>query len=121
MFTTEWMGRAWRGQERLGIVFWKNGFVYPLHYLMYIGLGIGLKALTIEFKLTQFSHEFTSWCITLIWLLSPYWIWWACTVWKCRKNAEIKFWKYPAIIAASIILVGASILTYGGIMDMFFW
>jgi hypothetical protein len=111
-FSMEWMDRAWSGEERLGRVFWKYGVLYLALIIVGTSIISGVRSVSLALKATPPSsstgQNSVLWIMCCLSLLSLYSIWWVLTVWKCRNETEGKFWKYPAIIVASVWAVGST-------------
>jgi len=84
-----WIGRAWRGEERLWKVYWIYGWV--------VGVVFNIISNVIENKIGTILLGVVA-IIYLIWLLVA--------EWRCAFNADWKFWSYVVRVLVIICVIG---------------
>jgi hypothetical protein len=76
---------AFRGQERLVIVFWAY----------YVGLGFIMGMIAgIFFGIASETGHTSIGVVSLIFILLPYYLWAMWSLWACAFNAQWKGWGY---------------------------
>jgi hypothetical protein len=89
------LGRAWRGEERLWKVWWLLGLVLGV-------LGMLLRQALVEGVPTQEALASFMPMLAASALFAPYLVW--CKMaWSCANNVD---WKYWGIIAKILIALG---------------
>lgn len=100
-----WIKRAWRGEERLWIVFWLHGVL----------LGLILSMVCMDFIPNAFGAvaAIVSGSFYLV-----YYIWNTVSQWRCAFNTNWHFWGYVVrvMIVLTFIFLSIGLLVGGGLV-----
>jgi hypothetical protein len=91
----DWVGKAWRGEERCWIAYWVYGFVFSIGWSILLSLAAVVPLALIPLGLLYLCY--------IIWVLV--------SQWRCAFNLEWRFWGY--VVRFLIIMI--PVLFIGGI------
>lgn len=93
------VGKAWRGEQQLGIVFWG----YYIGFWFAFSLANLLIILALPQDLTPFVLPVTQVLYVLFWFV--YLVWIAVSIWRCGKNAK-PIWRVLARVWFVLAILG---------------
>lgn len=93
--------QAWRGQEKLWIVFWIYGVVVGILFQILLGI-LGAQGML-----------FVGLAVYVV-----YYVWVIVSTWRCAFNVKARSWGYVARVLAILSVIGMvlSVLMMGGLM-----